>query len=266
MRKAAVFLTSAALALAAAGCGGSGKGQTSNTMTAQAEMTEERETAGEEQAVPGGRQNEEAALQNTDNAQKGEGLESDNASGESGVLIAYFSVPEDVDISGVDAVAGASIVVHDGEKLGNTEYVAGLIQETIGGDLFRIETVEPYPLDHDPLVDQAAAEQDENARPQLASHIENFDQYETILLGFPNWWGDLPMPLYSFLEEYDFGGKTVIPFVTHGGSRASRTIETISELEPEARIYDGALVVSRKDVADSAKTVTDWAKDLAIKD
>lgn len=266
MRKAAVFLMSAALASAVAGCGGAGKGQTSNTTASQAQMTEGRETAGEEQAVLGGRQNEEATTQNTDSKQNGKGLESGNSSGESGVLIVYFSVPEDVDISGVDAVAGASIVVRDGKKLGNTEYVAGLIRETIGGDLFCIETADPYPLDHDPLVDQAAEEQDENARPQLASHIENFDQYQTILLGYPNWWGDLPMPLYSFLEEYDFGGKTVIPFVTHGGSRASRTIETISELEPEAQIYDDALVVSRENVAGSAKTVTDWAKNLAIKD
>lgn len=91
----------------------------------------------------------------------------------SNVLIAYFSVPEDVDTT--DAIAGASIVVRDGEKLGNTEYVANLIQETVGGDLFRIETAEEYPLDHDPLVDQAAEEQDENARPELASHVENFE-------------------------------------------------------------------------------------------
>ena len=167
---------------------------------------------------------------------------------------------------GVDAVAEASIVVSEGEKLGNTEYVARLIQQAAGGQLFRIETVQAYPLDHDPLVDQAADEQDEDARPQLASHIENLDQYETILLGYPNWWGDLPMPLYSFLEEYDFGGKTVIPFVTHGGSGASRTIDTISELEPEAQIYEDALVISRNDVADSAKTVTDWAKGLALQE
>lgn len=82
----------------------------------------------------------------------------------SNILIAYFSVPEDVDTDGVDAIAGASVVVKDGEKLGNTEYVARLIQETIGGDLFRIETVEPYPLDHGPLVDQAADEQDADLR------------------------------------------------------------------------------------------------------
>lgn len=180
-------------------------------------------------------------------------------------MVAYFSVPEDVDTSGVDTVAGASIVVRDGEKLGNTEYVARLIQETVGGDLFRIETVEAYPLDHDPLVDQAADEQDENARPQLASHVEDFEQYETVLLGYPNWWGDMPMPVYSFLEEYDFEGKTIIPFITHGGSRASGTVGTISKLEPGAQVLQDALVISRNDVADSEETVTAWAEGLGIK-
>lgn len=117
------------------------------------------------------------------------------------ILIAYFSVPENVDTAGADAVAGASIVVNDGEKLGNTEYVANLIQETIGGELFRIETEEEYPLDHDPLVDQVSEEKSENFRPELTSHVENFEQYETILLGYPNWWGDMPMPVYSFWKN-----------------------------------------------------------------
>ena len=183
-------------------------------------------------------------------------------SGSSKVLIAYFSVPEDVEPSGTDAVAGASVVVSDGEKLGNTEYVAQLIQKTVGGELFRIETAESYPVDHDPLVDQAAAEQDDNARPELSSHVENFDQYETILLGYPNWWGDMPMPVYSFLEEYDFGAKTVIPFITHGGSGASRTIETITELQPGALLRDNALVLSRNEVASSEEEVTAWAEGL----
>ena len=191
-----------------------------------------------------------------------EPADADNSGGK--VLIAYFSIPEDIDVSGVDAVAGASVVVRDGEKLGNTQYVAQLIQETIGGDLFRIETVQQYPLDHDPLVDQASDEKAQAARPELASHVEGFQQYDTILLGYPNWWGDMPMPLYSFLEEYDFSGKTVIPFITHGGSRASRTLEAISSLQPDAVVKSDALVLSRDDVASSAQDVTDWAAGLNL--
>ena len=105
------------------------------------------------------------------------------------ILIAYFTMPEDVDPSGADAIARASIVVQEGEIMGNVEYMASVIQNTIGGDLFQIQTVQQYPLDHDTLVDQAVEEQDADARPELSTHIENLDQYDTILLGYPNWWG-----------------------------------------------------------------------------
>lgn len=182
----------------------------------------------------------------------------------SGVLIAYFSVPEDVDPAGADAVSGASIVVRDGQHLGNTQYVAQVVQEAVGGDLFRIETIQQYPLEHDPLVDQASDEKAASARPELATHIENLEQYDTILIGYPNWWADLPMPLYTFLEEYDFSGKTIIPFVTHGGSQASRTVDTIAQLQPNAVVWDDPLVLSRNDVADSAEQVTAWAEGLNL--
>ncbi len=103
----------------------------------------------------------------------------------SNILIAYFTMPEDVDTAGADAVAGASVVVNGGETMGNVEYMAGIIQNTVGGGLFRIETVQQYPLDHDALVDQAAEEQDAGARPELSTHIENLGQYDTIFLGYP---------------------------------------------------------------------------------
>lgn len=103
----------------------------------------------------------------------------------SNILIAYFTMPEDVDTTGVDAVASASIVVHDGEVLGSNQFVAELIQSAIGGDLFEIRTEQQYPLDHEPLVDQADEEQAENARPALSVLLEHPEQYDTILLGFP---------------------------------------------------------------------------------
>ena len=182
----------------------------------------------------------------------------------SNILIAYFTVPEDIDTNGIDADSGASVVVKDEEVLGNMEYMALTIQDAIGGDLFRIETKEAYPLDHEPLVDQAAEEQNENARPELATHIENPEQYDTILLGYPNWWGDMPQPLFTFLEEYDFSEKTIIPFNSHGGSGFSNTIEEIKELQPDANISDEGLSISRDKVADSVQDVTDWAKSLDL--
>ena len=181
-----------------------------------------------------------------------------------GILIAYFTMPEDVDTSGVNAVAGASIVVNDGEVLGNTEYMASIIQDTIGGDLFQIETVQQYPLDHDHLVDQAAEEQDAESRPELSAHLDNLEQYDTIILGYPNWWGDMPMAVYSFLEEYDFSGKTIIPYCPHGGSGFSGTVDTIAELQPNATVSDEGLAISRNDVADSASDVAAWAESLPI--
>lgn len=183
---------------------------------------------------------------------------------DSHILIAYFSVPEDIDTDGIDADAGASVVVKDGQVLGNLEYMADVIRQTVGGDLFRIETAEEYPLDHDPLVDQAAEEQDEEARPELSARIENPDQYDTILLGYPNWWGDMPMPLYTFLEEYDFSGKTIIPFTAHGGSGFSDTVSTISELQPEAEVSDSGLSISRNDVADAESEISSWAEGLGL--
>lgn len=176
------------------------------------------------------------------------------------ILIAYFSVPENVDTDGIDANSGASIVVKNKDVLGNMQYMAMTIQEAIGGELFRIETKEKYPLEHETLVNQAKEEQNEEVRPELATHIENVEQYDMIFLGYPNWWGDMPQPLYTFLEEYDFSGKTIIPFNSHGGSGFS--IEEIKKLQPNATVRDDGLSISRNDVADSEQEITDWAKGL----
>lgn len=158
----------------------------------------------------------------------------------------------------------ASIVVRDGEILGNVEYMAQTIQQAVGGDLLRIETVEEYPLEHEALVDFAAEEQEAGARPALATQIENLEQYDTIFLGYPNWWGDMPQALYTFLESYDLSGKTIIPFCPHGGSGFSRTQSTIAELQPNATVREDGLTLSRNDVADSAEQVTAWAQGLGL--
>ena len=178
------------------------------------------------------------------------------------ILIAYFSLLENADTSGVDAVAGASIVLDNEKVLGNTEYMAYAIQEAVGGDLFRIETVQQYPLEHEPLVEMADEEQNSNARPELLNRVENMEQYDTIFLGYPNWWGDMPMPFYTFLEEYDLSGKTIIPFSSHGGSGFSRTESTIAQMQPNASVSENGLTVSRNDVADSYEDVFQWAENI----
>lgn len=176
-------------------------------------------------------------------------------------MIAYFSVPE---TDGVDAVAGASRVVVDGDVLGNTQYIAQLIQQQTGGDLFRIETVQKYPGSHDPLLEFAYNERAEGARPELAAQMENLDSYDIVFLGYPNWNADLPMLLYTLLEQTDLSGKTIVPFTTHGGSGFSRTIQTIQELQPNATVISDGLSISRNGVAQAEGDVASWVSGLGL--
>ena len=185
------------------------------------------------------------------------GNDSNNAG--SNILIAYFTVPE---TDGVDTVAGASRVVKGNEVLGNTQYIATEIQKNLVGDIFEIKTATDYPGTHSELLDYAYKEKGNNARPALSTHIDNLDKYDYIFVGFPNWNADLPMPLYSFFDEYDFSGKTIIPFVTHGGSGFSGTINTIKKLEPQATVVESGLSISRNDVAGAQADVKAWTDAL----
>lgn len=144
-------------------------------------------------------------------------------------LVVYFSMPETTDPENMTTEEENSVVVIDGEVLGNTQYVAYIIQEHTGSDIFRIEPEVPYPTDHSTLVDLASGEKAAGARPAIAGSISDLEQYDTIFLGYPNWWGDMPMILYTFLDTYDFSGKTIVPFNTHGGSGFSDTIATIQK-------------------------------------
>lgn len=170
------------------------------------------------------------------------------------VLVAYFTVPE---TDGVDASSGASRIIDNGQLYGNTEYIARIISEVTGGDLFAIKTIQTYPGGHKELVDAAKKEAEAKARPKLVSHIENLKDYDVVFVGYPNWWYDMPMPLYTFFEEYDFSGKTVIPFCTHGGSRFSQSVKTITELEKNATVIQGPSV-SRDNVATAKDNVLKW--------
>ena len=165
---------------------------------------------------------------------------------------------------GTDTVANASRVATEDGVVGNTQYIAQAIQQAVGGDLFAIETIQEYPGTHDALLDFAYNELREDARPELSGEIESLDQYDIIFLGYPNWNADLPMPLYTFLETYDFAGKTIVPFVTHGDNGFSRTISTIQSLQPDAVVLDDGFSVSRNDVENAAQDAMDWASGLDL--
>lgn len=175
------------------------------------------------------------------------------------ILIAYFTAAEN---SGVDAVSSASYSEVDGKAVGRVRALADMIQTRTGGELFSIKTSVVYPADGGKLIEYAQEEQNDKARPELTSHIDNLDDYSIIFVGYPNWWYDMPMVMYSFFDEYDFSGKTIVPFNTHNGSRFSGTIETIQELEPDATVITDGFTVNERDVADAQGDINDWLTKL----
>ncbi|WP_318264393.1 flavodoxin [Amedibacterium intestinale] len=175
------------------------------------------------------------------------------------VLIAYFTAAEN---SGVDVTSSASYTTVNGSDVGRVRALADMIQKGTGGELFSIQTKTIYPANGEELIDYAAQEQDEDARPILTSEIKNLDQYNVVFIGYPTWWYDMPQALYSFFDTYDFSGKTIVPFNVHNGSQFSGTIETIQELEPDAKVITNGFTVSENDVADASEDVQAWLTSL----
>lgn len=180
-------------------------------------------------------------------------------------LIVYFSMPETNNPHNMSREEENSTVVINGKVLGNTQYVAQLIQEMTGGDIFRILPQKPYPTDHRTLVDLAREEQKQDTRPAIVGKIEAPEVYDTIFIGYPNWWGDMPMILYTFLEQYDFSGKTLIPFCTHGGSGFSRTIRTMQDKQPGATVIRNGYALSRSRMERAPSGVAGWLKEIGLK-
>lgn len=194
-----------------------------------------------------------------DTTEDTEDISENSTEEKNGILIAYFTAAENSD---VEAIASASVVVKDDVAKGSVQTVADMIQKGTGGDLFSIQTEFDYPGNIGKLIEYAAGEQERNERPALITHIENLDDYDVIFIGYPNWWYDMPMALYTFFEEYDFAGKTIIPFNTHRGSRFSSTISTIQELEPEATVITDGFTFPGDDAADAEEDVAKWLENL----
>ena len=145
---------------------------------------------------------------------------------------------------------------------GNTENVAEAIAEQTGSDIFEIIPETPYSDDYNTVIDVAQSEQRSNARPSISGSISNIEQYDVIYVGFPNWWGDMPMALYSFFDKYDFSDKTIIPFCTSGGSGFSDAINTMKELEPDANVIEDGLSVSASGASSAESEVNEWLNGL----
>lgn len=168
-------------------------------------------------------------------------------------LVAYYSR------AGNNYISGKIVNL----PVGNTKVVADVIREMTGCDVFRIDTVKSYPKDYSATTNVAKKELNDNARPELSSHVENMDFYNVIFLGYPNWWGTMPMPVFTFLEEYDFSGKTIVPFCTHEGSGLGRSEKDIAKLCPKATLLKG-LAVHGSRVNAAKKDVTDWLNKIGM--
>lgn len=188
----------------------------------------------------------------------------EEAETDSNILIAYFSRVGNMDFQeGVDAVTSASVNMLANGIAGNAELLAGMVQDATGGEVFFIEQEEKYPAGYDDTTDVAAQEQDDNARPGLISQVEDMTAYDTVILIYPNWWGDLPMGVQTFLEAYDFSGKTIYPLCTHEGSGLGRTPDTIAALCPNATVGEG-LAVRGRSAASAQGEVETWLAGLGF--
>ena len=176
-------------------------------------------------------------------------LNTDN--GDSDTLIVYFSrTGENYNVGNVE--------------VGNTAMLASYIKEYLKCDSFEIVPMDKYPENYDECTELASKEKEDNARPKIDGKIDNFDSYKTVFIGYPIWWGDLPMIMYTFLEEYDLDGKTVIPFNTHEGSGNAGTYDTIKEKLPSANVNTQGLALDGKTARseDGKQQTIDWLKQL----
>jgi flavodoxin len=171
--------------------------------------------------------------------------------------LALFCLEAKMEISAQSQTGSSKILVAYFSHSGNTRTVAEQIHKAVGGDLFEIKTVNAYPKDYNTVVDQAKREQAANTRPVLSSQVSNLNSYDVIFLGYPNWWGTLPMAMFTFLESYNFAGKTIIPFCTHEGSALGRSVNDIRKLAPQAAVRDG-LAVRGGSVSRAGNDITVW--------
>ena len=185
-----------------------------------------------------------------DDAEADHTAQAEQTGGDSNMLVAYFSL------------AGEQYGVGVVEE-GNTSIIAHMIAEQTGADLFEIKPETPYPTTYQEILDVSRQEMANNARPEIAGTVDNMDDYDTIFIGYPNWWGDMPMIVYNFLESYDLSGKTIIPFCTHGGIGLSNTESTIANITG-GTMKDGFAIpgTTAQNDRDTARSkVADWLRE-----
>ena len=146
-------------------------------------------------------------------------------------------------------------------KTGNTRAAAEYIHQSVGGDLFEIKPARDYPREYRATTEIARQEKGANARPELAANVNNMAQYDTIFLGYPNWWSTMPMFFFTFLESHDLKGKTIIPFCTNGGGGLGQSVADIKSLCPGSKILD-ALAIRSGNEKKSENAISVWLRDI----
>lgn len=188
------------------------------------------------------------------------GSGSSETGGEQGnnILVAYFSWADNAVLADdVDAVASPSVI-----PPGNVQQLADWVQEETGGDLFSIRVTDPYPSDWDECLARANQERGDDARPELVENVEDLEQYDTVFLGYPNWWYGVPMALLSFLEQNNLSGKNVYLFCSHGTGGLANSVELITEAAPKVMISDNIFDCYEEDAASSEEPVRAWVNGL----
>ena len=175
------------------------------------------------------------------------------------ILVAYFSWADNAVLDDdVDAISSPSVI-----PPGNVQQLAGWVQEETGGDLFSIRVTDPYPSHWDACLDRANEERTANARPELVENAENIEEYDTVFLGYPNWWYGVPMPLLTFLEENNLSGKQVYLFCSHGTGGLAESVELITEAVPDAVISENIFDCYEEEASSPQEEIQDWAGEIA---
>ncbi|MDR1531744.1 MAG: NAD(P)H-dependent oxidoreductase [Clostridiales bacterium] len=157
----------------------------------------------------------------------------------------------------------AGILVAYFSHTGNTQKIAELIHQQVGGDIFEIKTSSAYPASYSAILNQAQEEKNRSFRPELSTVVENMEAYGIIVLCYPVWLYDLPMALYSFIEAYDFAGKTVLPVCTHGGKGYTDAFERLEQILPESTIFEG-IDVKDSSIEDTQERIDAWLNELGL--
>ena len=237
MKKMIAILLAAVLSVSLVACGNSAHEPSSNIIPSSESSQSQEPASIPEEASPSGQ---------------------DENGGHENILVAYFSWADNAILAGdVDAVTSPSVIAP-----GNVQELAGWVQEETGGDLFAIRVTEPYPSDWDECLARANQERGNQARPALQEQVENLEQYDTVFLGYPNWWYGVPMALLTFLEENDLSGKQVYLFCSHGTGGLSNSVDIISEAIHNATISDNIFDCYEEEASSSQAGIQSWVAEL----